>query len=394
MRKLIIAIGVLVVLGVIALLVFRETPDEEQQAVEKVLEPVPLDRLDRIEINRHEGSGESLREEQIAFAKQGGEWRMVAPVDYAINPRSLERMEEALGELRVVDAIAENKDKHHVLEVDDELGVEVKALAGKEVLAHFIVGVTRYNMTYVRLPGKDTVYRIKGSHRPTFNKSVKNLRDKTVLQLDRDSVSKVTFANSNGELTFERVTEGEGEKAEVSYRPVGVEIKNFNARKATSIAKSLTGLSARDFVDEDPGVETTGLGPDAPRVVIEAELDGKPGSFTLWLGAENEKERQTYVKTSLANQIFLVSSHQVKRFVAKADDFARTDDEVVKDEEAQKKQEEHRAAHEAAGGPLPPGMGGQPGQQQIPPDIMKKIQEQMAKQGQQAPQAPPPAHDH
>jgi hypothetical protein len=394
MVKIIVAVCVLVVLGLVAFFVFREAPDEEQQAVEKILEPVPLDRLSRIEINRNEGSGESLREEAIVFTRKDGGWRMTAPVDYAVNPRSLERMEEALSGLYVVDAIAENKKKHHVLEVDDELGVEVKAMDGKEVLAHFIVGVTRHNMTYVRLPGEDTVYRIKGSHRPTFNKSVKNLRDKTVLKLDRDTVSKVTFTNEEGELTFERVTEGEGEEAKVSYRPVGVEIQNFHTRKATSIAKSLTGLSARNFVDEDPGLEVTGLTPDAAKVVFDAEEGGKTGSYTLWIGAENEKERQTYIKTSQSDQIFLVSSHMVKRYRAKADDFARTDEEVVAEEERLKKAEEHRRAHEAqaAGGMgMPPAMGGQPGQQQIPPEIMKQIQEQMAKQGKQP---PPPAHDH
>jgi len=400
MVKIIVAVCVLVVLGLVAFFVFREAPDEEQEAVEKTLEPVPLDKLDRIEINRHEGSGESLREEAIVFTKQGGTWRMAEPVDYAVNPRSLERMEEALGELRVIDAIAENVEKHHVLEVDDELGVEVKAMHGEgEVLAHFIVGVTRHNMTYVRMPGKDTVYRIKGSHRPTFNKSVKNLRDKTVLKLDRDTVSKVTFVNEHGELVFEQVTEGEGDDAKVSYRPVGVEIENFNARKATSIAKSLTGLSARNFVDDDPGAEATGLGPDAPKVTFEAEKDGKKGSYTIWVGKENEKERMTHIKTSESDQIYLVSAHMVKRYMPEADDFARTDEEVVQEEERLKKQEEHRKLHEAqaaAGGGMgmPPAMGGQPGQQQIPPEIMKQIQEQMAKQGKGGPPAPPPKHDH
>jgi hypothetical protein len=389
MARIIIAVAVLVVLGLVAFLVFHDdTVEEERQQIVEILPAVDLDQLDRIEVNRHEGSGDSLREEAIVLAKTGDEWRMLEPVDYAINPRSIERMEEALGGLRVIDAIAENKKKHHVLEVDDELGVEVKAKAGDETLAHFIVGVTRHNMTYVRLPGSDTVYRIKGSHRPTFNKSVKNLRDKTVIKLDRDTVTKVAFVNEHGELKIERVGEGE----EAAFQPVGVEIQNFNARKAKSIAGSLTGLSARLFVDEDPGPEITGLGPDAPKVVFEASKDGKPGTYTLWIGKEKEEDRQTHVKTSISDQIFLVSSHMIKRYQAKADDFARTDDEVVQETERMKKAEEHRAMHEAGKGPMPPAMSGQPGGQQIPPHIMKQIQEQMAKQPPAG--APPKKDDH
>jgi hypothetical protein len=393
MKRNLIAIAVLLVLAVVTFLALRETPDGQRQAAREVLEPVPAERLDRVEIRRNEGSGTSLREERIVLIRREGDWRMVEPVDYALNPTSVSRMTEALAGLKVVDLVAENRAKHHVLEVDDELGVEVKALGGGEVLAHFIVGVSRNNLTYVRLPGQDGVYRITGSHRATFNKSSKNLRDKAVFALDDDSVTRMAFANASGELTLER--SGEGEAA--AFAPVGVAIRNFDGRKAGSIAKMLTSLSARDFVDGQPAAEETGLGPDAPRVVFDARKDGEPVQVTLWLGRETEQDRNTHLKTSLTgDQVFLVSSHMVKRLQAKADDFARTDEELAKEEERRQKAEAARAAggheHGAPGlgpagvpGMMPPAMAGQPGGQQIPPEVMEKIRKQMQKSGVQAP---------
>ena len=83
-----------------------------------------------------------------------------------------------------------------------------------------------------------------------------------------------------------------------------------------------------------------------------------------------EEDKKTYVKTSESDQIFLVTKSKVDRLRIEADDFARTDEEVAKEEERRKK---------AAENP-PPAMSGTPGTQQIPPDVMRKIQAQMANQ--------------
>ncbi len=389
MIRNIVAVGVLVVLGVAAFLVFRETPDAGKQKLDELIEPVAAGVLDRIEITRHEGSGDSLREEKIVLEREGEDWRMKQPVDYAVNPTSVERMVEALTGLDAVDAISENPDKHHVLEVDDELGIEVEALGAGETLADLIVGVNRNNMTYVRLPGGDTVYRITGSHRPTFNKSAKNLRDKKVLDLDDDSVARIEFYNEHGELVLERRGEGEGEEAELVPLDPETEIENFDQRHAKSIARTLTGLSARDFADGDPPVSETGLGEDAARVVFEAEKDGEPIEITVRIG--KEKDRKRYLTTSLSDQVFLVSKHMVERLAASADDFSRTDEEVAEEKERRRKAEQARKAREAGqmpqgmggrmpqgmGDRMPPGMGGGPGGQQIPPEVMEKIKKKM-----------------
>ncbi len=398
MKKNIIALVVLAALGLTAFFIFREPPsdvDKEKEA--PLIGPVSPDKLERLEIIRHEGTGATLREEIIVLEKAGGDWRMIKPVEYAVNPTSVQRMVDALAEMRIIDVISENKAKHHVLEVDDEMGIEVTASGGDTELAHFIVGVARKGMTMVRVPGSDTVYRSNGSFRITFNKRADNLRDHTVTKMDRDSVTRMKFFNEHGEL--EMVREGEkirqGESVAVPiFVPVGVEIKNFDNRAAVGISRSLTGLSAKEFVDDEPGDEITGLGEGATRVEFEAMKDGKKGSYTIWLGNKDEKKRLVYVRSTELDQIFMVSMHLVSRYWVKIDDFARTDEQVVQQEKARKESREHGEMHRkhaemrkamqpgsSPGGA--PGMAG-PGGQEIPPDIMKKIQEQMKKQGEHA----------
>ncbi len=376
MAKNLIALVILAALVVMALLVFREKPSEEKKKAAAIA-AVPEVRLDTIRITRREGKDEDATIEKITLKKKDGLWRMAEPVDYVVVEGTVKRMAEALAGMKVVDVISENKENHKSFEVDKDNGIEVVALEGNTELVHLIVGKSKSNMTFVRLPEKDEVYRLQGYHRTTFNKSVKNLRDKAILKREQDNVKKVTFTSEKGELVFETTSEGE----ETSLKPVGAEIENFNETKAKGIVRSLTNLSAREFVDEALTEEQTGLGADASKAVVEIQKSGEsaePETVTVFIGKDLEEDRKTYLKTSLSDQLFLVSTSTTDRFKVAAADFARTAEEMKKEEERKKK---------AAQAPpqMPPGMmggmGGMGGNQQIPPDVMRKIQAQMAKQG-------------
>jgi hypothetical protein len=290
--------------------------------------------------------------------------------------------------MRVVDVIAEKRERHHVLEVDDEMGIEVTVKGKGRELAHLIVGVTRQNMTMIRLPGSDAVYRATGSFRATFNKSAKNLRDKTVTRLDRGSVTRVRFINEKGELELvrkgEQAPDREGGDPIPVFEPVGVLIQNFDVRKAAGTAMSLTGLVTKDFVDEPVSEEISGLTAAAPRVEFDATLDGKPGTFTLWVGKDDKESRQTYVKTSLSEQVFLVSTHLVGRYLSSSDSFARTDQQVAEEEKQRAAAAAHAAEHEDHAETMrqmeaAPGPAAGPGGGAIPPEMMEKIRAQMEK---------------
>ncbi|MCK9460419.1 MAG: DUF4340 domain-containing protein [Proteobacteria bacterium] len=386
MRKIIIAVVVLAALGAAAFLALREEPDAARQSAKSALVPLPAERLSRIEIKRHEPSQDPMDDEFITLEREGDVWSMTKPVAYPVNATSVAKMVEALGALKTIDVISDNKAKHAVLEVDDALGIEVKAFDGEKQLAGFIVGVSRGDMTMVRLPGKDEVYRVKGAIRTTFNKSVKNLRDHTVTKLDRGSVVRVRITGPEG--VFEMAKKGDGKDAK--FEPVGDPIQNFDTRKADGLANALTGLSARDFVDAPVTDDVSGLGEGAMRVVFEAAKDGVKGTFTVLIGKTLEKERETYVKTSLSDQVFLVASHIVSRFKTKAADFARTDEQVADEEKRRKEAEDHTRMHEdhAQAGAAREAAG-----QSIPPEILEQLKAKMANQPQGGQPAPPPPHD-
>ncbi|MCP4606934.1 MAG: DUF4340 domain-containing protein [Proteobacteria bacterium] len=370
MSKNIIAIVILVVLGAVAFLVLGERPSEEKKKTKAAITPVPEGQLDGIRIVRREGKDDKAVTEKIVLKKKEGAWTMTEPVDYAVVEGPVNQMVDAISDLKVIDIISENKSNHGKFEVDEEKGVEVTALEGDKELAHLIVGKSRNGMTFVRVSGKDEVYRIQGYHSGTFNKSVKNLRDKSVLKRDLKNVTRVTFTNEKGELMLER----EGEEEDVKFVPVGAKIENYNESKAKGVVRALVGLTARDFVDEALPVEKTGLGDDAARVVVEIQGSGAPDIVTAWVGNEAEKN-QAYIKTSESDQLFLVSTSTVDRFKVGSDDFARTDKELEEEKERKKKAAEAAAAR---GNNQFPAVN----TQHIPPDVLKQLQAQAATRGQ------------
>jgi hypothetical protein len=177
------------------------------------------------------------------------------------------------------------------------------------------------------------------------------------------------------------VKKGEGDAAK--FEPVGEPLQNFDWRKADGIANALTGLTTRDFVDKPIADDASGLGEGALRVEFDAAKDGAKGTFTISFGKGLAKERETYVKTSLSDQVFLISTHLVSRFQAKAADFARTDAQVADEEKRRKAAEEHARSHEDHAQAM---QADEAGGQSIPPELLEKIKAQMAKQ----PKGPPP----
>jgi hypothetical protein len=379
MTKNIIAIAVLLALGAVAFFVLRAKPATEREAVKRVIAPVAAEAIDRIEILRHETSQDPLDDELISIERRGTAWHMTKPVEYAVNANAAKSMVDALAALSPIDVISDNKAKHAVLEVDDALGIGVKAFGGGKLLADLIVGVSSGEMTMVRLPGQDDVYRVQGSFRAVFNKRAKNLRDHAVTPLDPGSVTRAKFFN--GADVLEIAKEGQG--ADAKFAPVGAEIPNFDWRKAAGNANALTGLMTRDFQDAPVSDDISGLGEGATRVEFEAAKGGVRGSYTLWIGKDLQKERETFVKTSISDQVFLVSTHIAMRFRTKPGDYARTDEQVAEQEKARKAAEEHGKMHQEHAAEVE---AAQAQGQSIPPEIMQQLQQKMKEQG--APKSP------
>ena len=316
--KNLIAIGVLVVLGIAAYFTMKEEPNTEQEKVKEVISPIDTAKVDTIKVERLDGFGDKKTPEKYTLEKKGDTWRMTEPVDFAVVASTVESMLKVMGEFRAIDVISEKKASHEKFAVDDRNGVKVKALAGDKALVDIIIGNAKGGVTFARLPGKDEVYRMKGSFKFNLDRSIKTLREKGVMLVETDDIEKVTFTQGESSLTFVK-TEGE----DFAVKPEGQEIRNFDDKKAASLVRSAARLNAVDFIDEKLPTEKTGLDDTADKYVIVGKKDDKPYTGTVYLGRKVEDKGQVYAKSADSDQIYLISNYTADRLRAKAADFVK-----------------------------------------------------------------------
>jgi len=330
MKRILISLVVLVVLIIVVAVVYSP---EEQPVETPQLPAITTNDLKRIEIHRREGTGDNAKEFDIVLEKDGGEWKMTKPVEYAAKQASVERMAGHIAELEPVDVVASSSELHQEYELTDELAVHVKASGAQDTGVELLLGIMRNGHTFARKPGEDMVFRLRGMLRSAFSSSPSNYRDRTIFRLDKERIDRVKFSNENGVLEFAK-TDG-------SWSPVGREIKNFNYRKLEGLLSSIAGLNARDFMDGKPTVEESGITPDAdfvwfhlePASKGDAGVTGPSEEHVLYLGGEHAETRTVYVRKDKNPQHFLLSKHMIERLKVKDEDFARTDEEMKKEAE-------------------------------------------------------------
>jgi hypothetical protein len=267
--------------------------------------------------------------------------------------------------------------------------VHVKVWAGKAKLADFFLGAYKTGHTMVRLADDERVFKVQGSIRYVFGKRTRDWRDKTILEHDAEHVASVTYVDGESRLSFEKQKEwtqvlGTGEEA----------IEHFDPKKVRSFVSSLARLRTADFADgvkpEDVGLSpprgevlvTLHVPPEEPEVKdgedVKAEQDAGTDPMEPAYAVENVRilvgdtkdDTQTYVMVEGNPQIFLVTSHLAERILPAAEKFATPP----------------RPEGEAPPAGPPMGMGGMAppqgmgGDGQIPPEVMKQLQAEIAKQ--------------
>jgi hypothetical protein len=354
-NRLIIALVVLVGVGALAMNAARSR--QSATTLEKPAEKLPTikkDEVTTVEIVKPD-------KQTITLTKQDGTWQVTAPVTAKADTSSVDAVLEKLESLEVGGVAATRKENHARLQVDADKAIRVKAKNGEKTLADLYIGASKGGSTMVRAEGSDTVLSIRGSIRYAFDKEVKMFRDRVITDIDSDALTAVSFESPKGKFRFD--------KAEKTWKQAAGDkpIKDFADSKVQSAVSTLARLRAADFAEPTLDAAQAGLTPPAAKVTLTSK-DKEP--VVLELGAEVSNER--YLRRSGSDVIYRVSKFNGERMLADAAAFAIDPKEAAK------------AANEPPA--MPPGMegmggpGGPGGMNQLPPELMQQLQQQMAKQ--------------
>ncbi len=375
-NKILIALGALVVVAGLAIWQVNQRGDDSDAMAARKDAASTLEELDDKAIEELEVHVPG--EAPVIVTKKGDSWRITAPYDAQPDVSTVQSALEKLADMTVRRVAASNPENHATLEVDEKAGIRVIARGGGKTLRDVVIGSFGGGEQMVRLHGEDPVFAVDQSLRWVFNKKLKDWRDKTITEETAANVVKIDFEQPDARWTF--VKDGDTWKQVEPKKP----IEKFDSAKVDSMASTLSRLSAVDFGEPSMTPEQAGLGEGAAKVTltysVPAGADAGAGASDagtakaapdkeLVLLVGKEKDGNTYVKRQDGKLIYLVSGYTAKKLKPTLEEFQES--------------EEPEAHPGMAGMPGMPGMQGGPGGQNIPPDVMAKIQAQLQAQGQQ-----------
>lgn len=212
-------------------------PTSDVKKQEKVFPDLQSDKIDRITVKSDKG-------ETTTVQKQGTGWQLTQPVDAGADESELSGITSNLGSMEVQRVIDEQPGdlKQYGL---NPARIEVTfAAAGKERRLLLGQKTPTGSDMYAKLPGNSRVFLVPSYLETTFNKSPFDLRDKTILKIDRDKTDRLEIQTA--EHTVKLTKQGGDWKigAPVDARADVGAIEGILGRLNTTPMKSIASANA------------------------------------------------------------------------------------------------------------------------------------------------------
>ncbi len=353
-------IAVFVLLGLSGAAAFAMRSRTVETTIEKpsaTLPPIKKDEVTSVEI-------ENPKKGNVTLTKVEGTWRITAPLSAKPDQSNVDAVLDKLSELEVSQVAATRKENHARLEVDAAQAIRVKVKQGDKQVADLYLGASKGGGTMVRSEGQDTVVSVKGSIRYLFDKELKSFRDRAILDIDAKELTGLSLSSAKGKFVFSKPPAEEGSEAsESKWTQVLAKgekpIQRFSEAKVQSLSSTLSHLRAADFATPDSSPESLGLSPPSATAVL-TKSDGT--QITLELGNPDEASGEYALRVSGDEVIYRISKYNAERLTADAEAF----------------QEPEKKADPPAEPPPMPDMAGGGGQ--IPPEVLRQLQQQLGGQ--------------
>jgi len=314
----------------------------------------------------------------VTLTREGTTWKVTEPLEAAADASAIRTALTRLSDLEVVRVAASRAENHERLGVDDAHALHVTAKQGEEAVLDLLVGSAGSGSTMVRLPGEDRVLALQGSLTYALDKPLKDWRERVILSFAPEAVSALRLASEEGTFAF---TKAAGEEAFAPTEDTPA-IERFDANRVRSLVTTIARLRASDFAAPDAPAESLGLSAPWATVTVttiaeapaeppaEGEVPAAPAAPTehvIRVGAPAPGGR--YLQVEGNPVVFVVSDPVAARLHPDASAFSAP--------------EPGTEPPEAAG--MPPGMGmgmgGGPGGQQLPPELLRQLQQQLGQAG-------------
>ncbi len=224
----------------------------------------------------------------VKLERKGNTWYVTAPVHYRADQKSVEDAIHQCKILSVLNLVSDKPEKFSIFQVDST-GTRISLFQGGKATSAFIVGKTSPNFTdsYVRKAGANQVMLARGVLEYTFNRQLKEWRDRTIISVSREEIKSIAVQNGKDSYQLmlrDSVWMLDGKRVKLSA--------------VNDLIASLSNFQADDFLD-------SAVTP-APKTSSRISFAGLQLRF-----AENGKDGY-YVQSSTSSQWYIVEGWHAK----------------------------------------------------------------------------------
>ncbi len=142
--------------------------------------------------------------DKLTLKRADDQWRLL-PGDYPVDSAQVVPMLRSIAELTVTALVSETQSFARY-DLDADRRIDVRAYSKDELVRRLVVGkaASTFRHTHVLVDEDKNVYHAAGSFRWEFDKSVDDLRDKTVLTFDRSAITAINLTAEGQPLVVEK----------------------------------------------------------------------------------------------------------------------------------------------------------------------------------------------
>ena len=278
----------------------REPVDDKK--LEKVYAGVTADKIERVTVKSAAG-------DQTTVEKQGTAWQVTQPSPAAADEAELSGITSNLASLEVQRVIDEQPADLKEYGLDPpriEVGFK---FAGKDQKLLLGQKTPTGSDLYAKTPDKPRVFLVSAYIESTFNKSSFDLRDKTILKIDREKVDRVELETPDRTLKVAKQGADWRIASPVDARADFGAVEGIIGRLNTSPMKSIAAADAADLKE---------YGLDKPAATVRVAAGSSQAGLSI---GKSAGDGVVYAKDLSRPMVFTVESALLDELKKPVDDF-------------------------------------------------------------------------
>ena len=275
--------------------------------LEKVFPALQSDKIDKVTVKSDKG-------ETTTVQKQGAGWQLTQPVATGADESELSGITSNLASMEVQRVVDDQPGdiKQYGL---DPARIEVAfASGGKEHKVLLGQKTPTGSDMYAKLPDKPRVFLISSYLDTTFNKSTFDLRDKTILKIDREKTDRLEIQTSDHTLKLAKQGSDWKIASPVEARADFGAIEGILGRLNSAPMKSIVATDVTDPTDK----RLKDFGLDKPEITVHVGAGSSQAGLAI---GKTAAEGTVYAKDLSRPMVFTVEKALADELKKSSDDF-------------------------------------------------------------------------